>query len=98
MVSGVGDVIAARGVSLDGGDLPGIVRLRGNVNRRDVSIDGVDYDAGTLVFKGFCGVREPDGTLHGEYRFRLAQPGDEENDWFDFTALPSWPNAVIVLP
>jgi len=98
MVSGVDDVIAARGITLQGKDLVGVTRLRGNVNRRDVEIDGVAYEAGSLVFRGFAGQRHDDGLCTGEYRFRHAQPGDDENDWFDFTALPSWPTAVIVLP
>lgn len=98
MVPGALDVITARGVTLQVGDLLGLSRLRGNVNRRDVEVDGVPYEAGSLVFKGFSGEWHDDGLCTGEYRFRHAQPGDDDSDMLDFTALPSWPTAVIVLP
>jgi hypothetical protein len=90
-------VIAARGITLTGDDLREVVSLRGSVNRRPVTVGDVQYDAETLVFRGFSGVKDNDA-CHGEYRFRLAQPGDDERDLIDFAALPSWPAAVIVLP
>ena len=98
MASSITDMILAKGITLQLSELKDIANLRGNINRRDVAIDGVDYMAGELVFKGFQGQRHDGGECTGEYKFRYAQPDDENNDLFDFTALPSWPTAVIVLP
>ena len=98
MVSGIADMILAHGVTLHTTDLTAIARLHGSVNRRDVTIGGVDYMAGELVFKGFQGQRHDGGECTGEYKFRYSQPDDENNELFDFTALASWPTAVIALP
>jgi len=70
-------VIAARGITLTGDDLREVVSLRGSVNRRPVTVGDVQYDAETLVFRGFSGVKETDAGYEctgkeGELHFLVA--------------------------
>lgn len=80
-------------------DLREVSKLRGDVTRREVVIDGVTYEPTALVFCGFSGGLDvSDGLYHGKYSFRLSQPKDAERDLFSVADLPGMAEPPVETP
>jgi len=79
------------------GDLREIVGLRGIVNADEVLIAGETFPPEALVFLGFSGNKNGDGTFDGRYEFREADNQDEENRRARFSAIPNMHGRVIVI-
>ncbi len=69
-------------------DLKKIVDLRGSRNGDDVQIGADVYAAGSLVFCGFAGgLSESENLYIGNYKFRMAQPADDERNFIRLSQL-----------
>ena len=69
-------------------ELKKIIDLRGSRNGDDLQIGADVYAAGSLVFCGFAGgLSESEGLYVGDYKFRMAQPSDDERNLICFSKL-----------
>ena len=81
----------------DRGELCEVIAMRGIVNANDVSLGGETYPPESLVFLGFSGNKNGDGTFDGRYEFREADNQDEENRRARFSAIPNLHERAIAI-
>jgi len=66
-----------------------MVPLLFTVNRSVLRLGAVEYQPGSVMFKGFVGRLHTDtGLYHGNYTWRDAQPSDCERNCEDHNTLP----------
>lgn len=76
-------------VTLASKQLRTVVAMRGQVLLDPIMVQGVTvHEGGTLVLLGFAGNVGDDKLCHGHYRFRRAQPSDEEREQCVLSDLP----------